>query len=87
MIHPGALPIVAEAVRDFVISGRGNLDRQAFVTTHSPTLLDLFPPDKILWAKFSHGSTECGTIGPRQLQLIKENLFSPGELLLAEGIS
>lgn len=87
MIHPGALPVFAEAMTDFVngtpsLAGR---DRQVFITTHSPTLLDLVDPSDIVWARFKKGVTECGSVSKRQLTVIKEQLFTAGELLLSEG--
>lgn len=85
MIHPGALPILAEAATDFVERRSGNNNRQVFITTHSPTLLDNFPADNIIWARFRKGVTEAGTISHRQLDLVKRQLFSPGEILLTEG--
>lgn len=86
MIHPGALSVFKEAVDSFV-ERSVRQERQVFITTHSPTLLDLFEPNEIIWARFRRGITECGHVGKRQMDIIKENLFSAGELLLAEGIS
>ncbi len=85
MIHPGALPIISDAVNDFIGMKRPREDRQVFMTTHSPSLLDLFSPNDILWARFINGATECGKIRERQMDLIKESLFTPGEILMAEG--
>lgn len=86
MIHPGALSVFKEAVDSFV-DRNNRQERQVFITTHSPTLLDLFEANEIIWAKFRRGVTECGHVGKRQMELIKEHLFSAGELLVAEGIS
>ena len=85
MIHPGALSILFEAMESF-INNSNRIHRQIFVTTHSPTLIDLFNPDDIIWAKFKKGVTECGHINKRQLDVIKQHLFSAGELLIAEGL-
>jgi len=85
MIHPGALSIIHEAMVAFV-EGAAPSQRQVFVTTHSPTFIDLFEPEDILWARLRNGITECGSIRRRQLDIIKRQLFSAGELFLAEGI-
>ena len=84
MIHPGALPVFAEAMADFVKGGSGG-ERQVLITTHSPTLLDLVDPRDIVWARLKRGVTECGAVSNRQLKVIKEQLFTAGELLLSEG--
>jgi len=47
-------------------------------------LLDLFEPEDIIWARFKNGVTECGPVRSRQLDIIKKQLFSAGELLIAE---
>lgn len=86
MIHPGALQIIHEAMAEFVKRST-RFGRQVFVTTHSPTFIDLFEAEDILWAKLRSGVTDCGHIRPRQLDIIKRQLFSAGELLLAEGIA
>jgi predicted ATPase len=84
MIHPGVLPVIADAAKEYV-SESANLNRQLFITTHSPSLLDLFDPSSIIWVSFENGVTECGRIAERQLKLIKDELFSPGEILVSEG--
>ncbi len=85
MIHPGALQTIKDAM-DIFINSRVRKDRQVFITTHSPTLIDLFDPEDIIWARMKSGLTESDHIRKRQLDLIKKQLFSPGELLIAEGL-
>ena len=68
------------------LEGRSARSRQLFVTTHSPTLLDLFRPEEIIWARFKEGVTKSGHIRKRQVDIVKKQLFTVGELLLAEGI-
>jgi predicted ATPase len=85
MIHPGALQVIKDAMDTF-IADKKEFDRQVFITTHSPTLIDLFLPEDIIWAKMNQGLTECSHIRKRQLDIIKNQLFSAGELLLAEGL-
>jgi predicted ATPase len=92
MIHPGALQVIAEAVSDFTNDqARGGSApfrddaRQVFLTTHSPSLLDAFEPEYIIWTRLRGGVTKSGPVSDRQTELIKQQLFSPGEILLAEG--
>ena len=85
MVHPGALTVLHEAMNTS-INTSVRRKRQVFVTTHSPTLIDLFDPKDLIWARFNKGLTECGHVRKRQLEIIKEQLFTAGELLLAEGI-
>jgi predicted ATPase len=83
MIHPGILPVLVEASRDYL---EADDDRQTILTTHSPTLLDLFPPESIIASAYEDGVSRFSRISKRQLGIIKKDLFSAGELLLAEGI-
>lgn len=84
MIHPGALSAIKDAIDSFV-SGGSTQPRQVFLTTHSPTLIDMFDPKDIIWAQMEKGITVCDHIRERQLAIIKRQLFSAGELLLKEG--
>ncbi len=84
MIHPGILPILSEAAKEFV-SANEYASRQVFLTTHSPTMIDLFEPESIIWTRQVEGLTHSGPITARQLKLVKEKLFSAGEIFLAEG--
>lgn len=84
MIHPGLLPVLLDASRDYV-EARPNV-RQTFFTTHSPGLLDMFKPTSIIGAMFEDGVSKFHPLSDRQMKIVKEQLFSPGELLLAEGI-
>lgn len=83
MIHPGLLPVLVDAARDY--SHSSERDNQLFLTTHSPHLLDLFDADSIIRAQFKDGVTICGPILDRQKNLIAKSLFSPGEIMVAEG--
>lgn len=86
MIHPGALVVIAEAINDFAYKRVQGANRQIFVTTHSPHLIDQFDPSVLIWTRKSGGHTEAGHVSERQLSLIKDSLFTPGELMLSEGI-
>lgn len=83
MIHPGLLPVLVDATKDYLDERTG---RQVMLTTHSPNLLDLFDPESIVAATFDDGVSAFAPIAERQLSLIKENLFSAGELMVREGI-
>lgn len=83
MIHPGLLPVLVDAARDYSLSS--DRDNQLFLTTHSPNLLDLFDADDIIRAQFKDGVTVCGPILHRQKDLISRSLFSAGEIMIAEG--
>ncbi|RYF41198.1 MAG: hypothetical protein EOO38_20975, partial [Cytophagaceae bacterium] len=83
MIHPGLLPVLVDATRDYIEEKGG---RQVLLTTHSPNLLDMFEPESIVAATFDEGISNFAPIADRQLSLIKENLFSAGELMVREGI-
>lgn len=84
MVHPGVLPVIADAVKEYYDSGEYG-SRQVFLTTHSPVLLDLFDPEHIKWANFKNGVTEVGYVSERQRNLIKKQLFTAGEILTSEG--
>lgn len=82
MIHPGLLLVLKDACDDYLEMVRGS---QFFMTTHSPNYLDLVSPDDIIWMKFRDGISEAGRISERQKILVKDQLFSAGELLVSEG--
>ena len=83
MIHPGLLPVLVDATKDYLDEKAG---RQVLLTTHSPNLLDMFSPDSIVAATFADGVSSFAPMADRQLNLIKENLLSAGELMVREGI-
>lgn len=83
MIHPGLLPVLIDAARDYLDDD--NKNRQIIVTTHSPNLLDIFDPTSIIGAHYEDGVSSFSAISERQLKIVTERLFSAGELLVAEG--
>ena len=84
MIHPGALEVISDAAIEFSEKDTHELP-QVFLTTHSPHFLDRFPPEAIVWVNQKDGITDAGPISSRQLGIIKRQLFTAGELLVAEG--
>ena len=83
MIHPGLLPLIRDAAEDYA---KMRTDNQYFITTHSPTFLDQFDPNDIIWMSFDSGISSAQKIDAGKLALIHEDLFSPGELLVSEGL-
>lgn len=83
MIHPGLLQILMDAARDYLANSN---NRQIFLTTHSPTLLDMFDANDIIQVNFEDGISKCSKVSDRQRKIISDRLFSAGELLVAEGL-
>jgi predicted ATPase len=79
-IHPGLLGIVADAIK------HASRSSSVIVTTHSPNLIDYFSPDEIIPVHATADGTTLGSIDGPQLEAIKKGLFSPGELLVIEGL-
>ena len=82
MIHPGLLPILVDAAKDYLDD---DINHQVFFTTHSPNLLDMFKPESIISASFEDGVSKFRHMSERQIKIVKDKLFSPGELLVTEG--
>jgi hypothetical protein len=79
-LHPGALESLAEEFKDCPEEGRG----QVILTTHSPQLLDYFPPDSIRVVDIDQQRTRIDRLTPEQLNSVKERLLLPGELLTVD---
>jgi predicted ATPase len=79
-IHPGAIPILCDIIRD------SSARSQVVLTTHSPELLSRFRADEIRVVERTEGRTYIGLISERQRSIIENQLFTPGDLLLAEGL-
>ncbi len=86
MIHPGLLSLISESVKEHIENDKTER-KQVFLTTHSPEFVDLFNPEDIIWAEFRDNITVSGKISPRQISIIKNRLFSAGELLVIEGFA
>jgi hypothetical protein len=54
------------------------------MTTHSPELLDHFSPEQIRVVEMEAFETQVGCVAHEQVEAIKENLLSPGELLTVD---
>lgn len=79
-VHPGVLPLVAEYLLE--ASTRG----QILITTHSPDLLDLLSTDHIRVVERREGVTRVSKMQESQRRLVRERLFSLGELMRTEGL-
>lgn len=79
-VHPGALSVIHDYLRE------ASLRSQVVVTTHSPDLLDLMPPEAIHVVERRGGVTTVSPMAIDQQQLVREHLTRPGELLRIEGV-
>ncbi len=76
-LHPAASAALLDALRE------GAVGTQVVVTSHSPDLLDRFDSstDTLLVAESIEGATILGPIDAASRSVIRDNLYSPGELL------
>jgi predicted ATPase len=76
-LHPAAAAVLLSALRV------GSRKAQILVTSHSPDLLDNsdIPPDSIFAVDNVDGVTRIGMLDPASKKMLRENLFTAGELL------
>lgn len=79
-IHPGALSVLCDVLQE------ASLRSQILVTTHSPELISRFPVEAFRVTEKIDGITHVGEIKDSQRKAIQEKLFSPGELMVMEGL-
>jgi predicted ATPase len=79
-VHPGAMAKLWEEVID--ASRRG----QILITTHSPDLLDLCTIDQLRVVEKIQGITYIGEVADPQKEIIREQLFTPGQLMQSQGL-
>ena len=79
-IHPGALIALADVIQE---AARRS---QILIATHSPDLIDRFPVENILVVSSDRGITSVGSVSETQVEAVRQNLFSPGELHRMEGL-
>jgi predicted ATPase len=79
-IHPGALAVLADQFKACPGARRG----QVILTTHSPELLDHFPPENLRVVEIRDYLTQIGPLDPGQVEAVREQLLRPGELLTVE---
>ena len=74
-LHPAAAGVLMDALREAAVH------RQVVVTTHSPDLVDLAEADEIRVVRMHAGATEIGPVDDVGRSVIRDQLYSPGELL------
>ena len=79
-IHPGALGVLADVIKE--ASTRG----QVLITTHSPDLIDHFDADDIRVVERVDGATVVGRMDRTQREVVREKLFTTGELMRVQGL-
>jgi predicted ATPase len=79
-LHPGALESLAREFNTCPRDGRG----QVILTTHSPQLLDYFPPESLRVVDMDKLNTRIGPVAPEQMASLREHLLHPGELLTVD---
>lgn len=79
-LHPGALEALAYEFKACSRDGRG----QVILTTHSPQLLDYFPPESLRVVDVEKMATRIGPVAPEQMESLREHLLQLGELLTVD---
>ncbi|MBY0457722.1 MAG: AAA family ATPase [Gemmataceae bacterium] len=79
-LHPGALESLAHEFTVCPQDGRG----QVVLVTHSPQLLDLFPPEAIRVVEIQDQVTRIERLALEQFTSVREGLLRPGELLTVD---
>lgn len=79
-IHPGAMAVLSDTMVEASLRGR------VLVATHSPELIDRLPIESIRAVTAEEGSTKVGKVADHQLESVRENLFTAGELHSMEGL-
>jgi predicted ATPase len=79
-LHPGALESLAHEFKTCPRDGRG----QVVLTTHSPQLLDYFPPESLRVVDVENLQTRIDRVAPEQMDSLREHLLQPGELLTVD---
>lgn len=76
-LHPAASGALMDALREAAIQ------TQIIVTSHSPDLLDQINTreDELLVVESRDGTTVIADVDPSSVEMIKDHLYTPGELL------
>jgi predicted ATPase len=82
-LHPAASAVLLGALRE------ATANSQIIVTSHSPDLLDNedIPAESIFAVDSLDGITRIGTMDPAGRQMLRDKLFTPGELLRQNQIA
>ncbi len=80
-VHPGALPMLMDYLR------QASEVSQIFITTHNPILLDRVEIDRepVFMVTRTSGETRITRVSEYQLEPVRRNLLSLGELFVAGG--
>lgn len=73
--HPGAVEVLADAIREAAMRA------QVIVTSHSPELLDSIADESIITVEAHQDGTRFGTLDDAARSVIRDRLFTAGELL------
>ena len=77
-VHPGALSVLADLINEAALRS------QIIVTTHSPDFVDCVTEyraiENLRIVELVDGATQVANVASGQVEAVKENLFSPGEL-------
>ena len=77
-VHPGSLAVLADLINEAALRA------QVIVTTHSPDFVDCVTQYKTVEnlriVELVNGATQVANVASGQVEAVKENLFSPGEL-------
>lgn len=79
-LHPGAAAVLVDALKE------ASLRTQILVTTHSPDLITHFDADSLRAVERVNGVSHIGPIAPTQLEVIRQRLFTAGEIHRLEGL-
>lgn len=79
-LHPGVLAALAELLEE------ASQTTQLVITTHSPDLIDQLSIDYLRVVDSTKGVTTIGKVSKGQVEAIRQNLFSPGDLHRTEGL-
>jgi predicted ATPase len=82
-LHPAATGALMDALREAAVQ------TQVIVTTHSPDLLDRVDPDseRLLVLQSQQGKTDVAPVDAACSDMIKQHLYTPGELLRIDQLS
>ena len=73
-VHPGTVVVLGDIFKE--VSRRCQL----LITTHSPDLIDQLPVESLRVVELAGGRTTVGMVSHSQVEAVRQNLFSPGEL-------
>jgi predicted ATPase len=79
-VHPGSLRLLMDFVRQALH------DTQVIITTHSPELIDLVPPECLRVVTREGGASKVSRLHPDQMEMLKKHLCTSSELWGMEGL-